>query len=299
MEEILILKSKELFEENLPFCIIKYSYDDFAAIKVHSHEFIEITYVCSGKGLHIINDRKYEVSKGDLYIINIETPHSFFPYDIKNTGRLTVFNCMFMPEFIENLNIELDLLKQIISLFLHKSVYKEDMTYTADLKIAGSFLREIETLYEKMHLEYILKQEGYVDILKINLCELLIKIYRAYISHNANLLKEKTNKYKLIFDSLNYLIDNCSNRLYLDEISQNSFLSKSYYSALFKKATGMSVIEYLQKVRIEKACQLLIHKPYKITQISEMIGYSDYRFFNKIFKKVTGMTAQEYRRKYT
>lgn len=299
MDDIILVRSRDFLSEGFPFAINKYCYNDFQHIKLHSHEFIEITYVCNGKGFHIMDNKRYDVSRGDLYIINFDTPHSFFPNDRDNTDKLTVYNCMFLPEFIENLNIELGILKEIINIFLYKSIYSQEMEYSPDLRLIGSAQSDIESIYDKMHREYSARQEGYIDILKIYLSELLIKIYRAYKAQNKDLLCSDRLKYQLIDASICYLKENYASKLNLEEISQHAFLSKSYFSTLFKKATGMSVFEYLQNIRIQKACQLLSSETVKVTEIAEAVGYTDYRFFNKTFKKITGLTAQEYRRKHS
>ena len=104
-------------------------------------------------------------------------------------------------------------------------------------------------------------------------------------------------KFQLINNSMTYLKNNLSSKLSLEEISQHVFLSKSYFASVFKDITGISVFDYIQKLRIEKACSILLESRDKITEISKAVGYNDYRFFNKTFKKITGLTAMEYREK--
>lgn len=295
LNDFIRLKS-DLFEGNIPFKINKCSYDDYEAIKMHCHDFIEIAFVCRGKGYHIVDGKEFDVSKGDLYIINSDTPHSFYPIDKENSGKLTVFNCMFIPCFIEDLAIETGMLKKIINIFLYRSIFSDELGYPPDISLKGQEIIEAEAIFDKMYYEYEHKQEGYIDILKFYLCELLVKIYRF---HKKNRSSTEATDYKLqlINDSMKYLKENLSNRLSLEEISQYVFLSKSYFASIFKNITGISVFDYIQKLRIEKACSLLLESEEKITEISKAIGYNDYRFFNKTFKKITGLTAQEFKKR--
>lgn len=295
----MIVKPDEVFDDNIQFTIFKYTYNNFKQIQMHYHDFIEIAYVCNGKGIHILGDKRYEVSKGDLYIINFDTPHSFFPLDMKNSGNLIVFNCIFLPEFIESLNIQSNIFKEIVNIFLYKSIYSAELEYSPDLKIADDSINDINSLFERMYTEYSLKSDNYVDLLKIYLCELLLKIHRIYKTHGyLNSGKNNYCRQQLIYDAINFLRENHSSKLNLKEISHYFFMSKSYFSLMFKKATGMSVIEYVQNLRIEKACRMLVESDEKVTNIAESIGYTDYGFFNRTFKKITGLTAQEYRIKY-
>lgn len=291
--------TESMFGDNIPFKINKYSYDNYDALSMHSHDFIEIVFVFSGKGIHVFGNQKQPVSKGDLCIINVDTAHCFYPNDRQNSDNLKVYNCMFMPEFVKNMNIKIELLQSIINIFLYKSIYSEEIEHTPDLSLSGNYIKEIENVFEEMYSEYNRKEEGYVDILSLLLCKLLILIYRAYKKQNTSSNDADLYRQQLINKSIEYLNENYPNKLSLNDICQHAFLSKSYYSSLFKKITGISVFDYIQKIRIEKACELLSGSSDKITDIAYSVGYSNYRFFNKTFKKVMGITAVEYRKKTT
>lgn len=297
--EILNLTSESIFpSKDLPFYIGKYYHTNFSDLKIHTHDFIEIVYVYDGKGYHIYNDVTYPVSKGELYIINSRTPHCFYPTDKSNSEHLVVYNLCFLPEFISSINIHLPILVELTDIMLYKSLYPDEIIYSPDLKLSGSMRTEIEQLYEKMYLEFTCKGINYVELLRLSLCELLLKIHRFYQQNHAS-PESAVIKYRhqLIPDCIQYLRENYSKKVTIEELSNNFFLSKSYLSSLFKKATGSGVVEYLQHIRIERACELLTNTTLSITEISIQVGYTDYRFFNKSFKKITGVTAHEYRKK--
>lgn len=297
--EILNLTSESIFpSKDLPFYIGKYYHTNFSDLKIHTHDFIEIVYVYDGKGYHIYNDVTYPVSKGELYIINSRTPHCFYPTDKSNSEHLVVYNLCFLPEFISSINIHLPILVELTDIMLYKSLYPDEIIYSPDLKLSGSMRTEIEQLYEKMYLEFTSKGINYVELLRLSLCELLLKIHRFYQQNHAS-PESAVIKYRhqLIPDCIQYLRENYSKKVTIEELSNNFFLSKSYLSSLFKKATGSGVVEYLQHIRIERACELLTNTTLSITEISIQVGYTDYRFFNKSFKKITGVTAHEYRKK--
>lgn len=283
--------------QDLPFFINKYHHSNYFDLQVHTHEFIEIVYVCDGKGFHQYNDITYPVSKGDLYIINSQIPHCFYPTDVTNSQHLVVYNLCFLPEFISGINIQLPSLTEITDLMLYKSLYQGKIMYAPDLKLSGAMRTEIEQLYEKLYLEFSSSSINYVDILRLSLCELLLKIHRFY-KLTISSTDTKTIKYRhqLILNCIEYLKTNYTHKITIEELSSTFFLSKSYLSSLFKKATGSGVVEYLQHIRIEKACELLTMTDLPITEICGLVGYTDYRFFNKSFKKIHGCTAQEYRK---
>jgi two-component system, response regulator YesN len=75
-------------------------------------------------------------------------------------------------------------------------------------------------------------------------------------------------------------------------------ITPSYFSNLFKKEKGVSYVEYLTGVRIEKAKKLLCEKDLKIHEVSNMVGYEDSNYFSRVFKKIVGISPVEYKTKF-
>lgn len=82
----------------------------------------------------------------------------------------------------------------------------------------------------------------------------------------------------------------------LEETAIAAGISSSYLSRLFKKETGMSIVDYIQKERIQAACNMLAYSDYTAAQISEYLCFSTQSYFIKIFKKYTGITPANYRK---
>ena len=72
-------------------------------------------------------------------------------------------------------------------------------------------------------------------------------------------------------------------------------MNRSYISQLFRRKTGGKFIDYLNDVRIEKACELLASSDRKIYQIARAVGYDNPKYFFRLFHKKTGVTPEEYR----
>jgi two-component system response regulator YesN len=78
-------------------------------------------------------------------------------------------------------------------------------------------------------------------------------------------------------------------------LSEEVYLSPNYISLIFKQETGVSVTEYITKVRMEAAKELLKAQDLKIMEIAEMVGFENSTYFSTVFKKYTGMYPQKYR----
>lgn len=102
----------------------------------------------------------------------------------------------------------------------------------------------------------------------------------------------------LVLKAMEYMNRNYSSRVTLKSVAEILYISPNYLSELFSKTTGVRFSDYLQQIRMEKAKILLKDVSYRISDITEMVGFTDSRYFSSSFKKVCGMTPKEYRNQY-
>ncbi|MCR5627192.1 MAG: response regulator [Lachnospiraceae bacterium] len=95
------------------------------------------------------------------------------------------------------------------------------------------------------------------------------------------------------FINLNYSRENLS----VKEISDHVHMTQTYVCTLFKNETGQTLNQFITAFRMNKAKQLLADSNYKISDVSQKVGYTDGNYFGKSFKKVVGLTPSEYRDK--
>ncbi len=103
-----------------------------------------------------------------------------------------------------------------------------------------------------------------------------------------------TANHKDVKQLLEYIGSHYQQDIGLNELASIVNLNPAYLSILFKEEVGMSYIKYLTNLRIKKAKEYLM-EDYKVTQVSEMVGYNNYRHFCDIFKKYTGQSPNEYK----
>jgi len=92
-----------------------------------------------------------------------------------------------------------------------------------------------------------------------------------------------------------YILDHYTHRIKLQELADYIQLSPSYLQAIFKEITGSTPIEYLIRVRMNKAKEWIKEDRHSIREISEFVGFHDAFYFSKCFKKSEGMSPTEYR----
>ena len=113
-------------------------------------------------------------------------------------------------------------------------------------------------------------------------------IWRTEFSReDSNTVIKKAKEYILN----NYACDELS----LSSVAEAINLSPTYFSSIFKKDVGTNFVDYLTKIRLDKAKELLCCTSMQVSEIAYTVGFKDYRYFSQIFKKNTGQTPRGFR----
>ena len=137
----------------------------------------------------------------------------------------------------------------------------------------------------------ILTQSNHVQM-KLTVRELVAFGRFPYSGNRITAEDEEIIEKAIAYMEQNYYLD-----LDLSMISDLISMNSSYFSSLFKKKTGLNLINYLQNVRIEKSKQLLLNTNQKLYEISEDVRIPNVKYFCKLFKDYTGVTPSEFRKK--
>jgi transcriptional regulator GlxA family with amidase domain len=98
-------------------------------------------------------------------------------------------------------------------------------------------------------------------------------------------------------NAMTYIQNNYRENILLETLSEKACMSKRTFLRYFLKATGYSPIQYLLKIRISRACQILRESDMPLYEVSGFCGFRDSNYFSRSFKNSTGMTAKEFRGK--
>lgn len=99
----------------------------------------------------------------------------------------------------------------------------------------------------------------------------------------------------IVNNALKYMEDNFKEKLKLQDVAEQVYVSQWHLSKLLNKYRGQSFSDTLNSIRIEKAKELLNDSSLRIGDIAEMVGFLDMAHFSRVFKKQTGISANEYR----
>ena len=124
----------------------------------------------------------------------------------------------------------------------------------------------------------------------------LIEATKSIFIELKSIIAENCKEEDSIKNILEYINNNYASCLDLGAISQKFNFNYSYLSSYFSNHCKEGFSEYLNKIRVEKACELLKDNKYYVSEISSMVGYSDHSYFCRVFKKSKGYTPSKYRR---
>lgn len=151
------------------------------------------------------------------------------------------------------------------------------------LDLFNELFRNLERGFSIETLEYV------------NLC--LAHVLASFTHLNQFREIRKSDENDPVAQSINFMLENLSSKLKLDEIAHQTGLSASHYSRLFMNRTGHPPIDYFIQLKIQRACRLLDNSGWLIADVSREMGFEDQFYFSRVFRKVMGMSPAEYRKR--
>ena len=150
--------------------------------------------------------------------------------------------------------------------------------------------------------DYILKPIDYAELDEV-LSQLVERVRRqrriesipAEIMQKAEGDEENRPKNDVVGTVKRYVREHIQEDIYIADIAKQVFLNEQYLMRMFKKTTGVSILEFITNERLWLAKELLVNTGHPINRVADMVGYGNYSYFTKIFKRHTGMTPQTFR----
>ena len=249
----------------------------------HIHKAIEILYVLKGKYKMFAGNEEFNVSEGDFCLFRSETVHRTYSIADDEGSYLVI---KIEPSIILNLVNEEYGISYVLQFMLQRENSK--ILWAAE-ELSGS---EIQLTLTKIHEEYL--KNGYAKeyALKIYASKLLLDILRYENADNKdkNTHSDDITITKQIYKAMVFINENYANNITVSDCAKYVNMSYSYFSRSFKRITGNSFREYLNRIRINQAEKLLLSTDKSITDICFACGYNDASYFIAQYKLLRGKT---------
>lgn len=267
-------------------------WSDDVSVETHKHEFIEIAFIAYGSCIHTYHGTDVKLIPGDVFVI---TPHEEHSYKI--SSKTVIYNCLFYTEALGEDWNKLRNIKSIFDLLIVEPFYRLESGRQEILHLEPAEAASLETLLKRMLEEQEKKHSDFEVLQKSNLISLLCLLGRVWEKQFSESKILYSGKRDLLVEALRFIENNTSNGLKVEEIAARAYLSPNYFRKVFKEVTGLTPIEYINKIRISKACKLLNERNITVSQVAETVGINDLNYFSRLFKSLAGCTPSEYKKK--
>jgi AraC-like DNA-binding protein/mannose-6-phosphate isomerase-like protein (cupin superfamily) len=252
----------------------------------HSHDFCELVIVTRGRAFHSLENTEFPVTAGDVFLLQGHQSHYF--YDREN---LDLINIMYDPAKIGLPENELRRMPGYCAMFMLEPAYRRQHRFASRLHLKRVPLAHVELLAEEMERESAKAEPGYEVALRAKLQELMVYLSRAYTSTDTT----EAHALLRVGHVIGALENDFSKDWKLDELLKIAHMSRSNLMRVFRKATGQTPIEYLVRLRIQRAMAMLRNTDLNITEIALEVGFNDRNYFTRQFRRVVGLPPRSFR----
>lgn len=227
----------------------------------HWHEYLELWYLIDGTAMLSHSGKKSYLKPGDFAIANSNELHRGY-----SLGDRIEYMCIIIDP--KTFSTELS----------REGFIFENVIYANE---------RIQRYLEEIFAEYSAQKIGFDLAVKAKLYELLTYLVRHHI--NRSITQEeylsRTNRFARLTPAVEYIQNHYNMEISYMELAKMINVSKYHFCHLFKEATGKTVVQYINDIRLDKAYELLKNTDMNITQVSMSVGFNDMNYFSRIFRR--------------
>ncbi|MBJ6367736.1 AraC family transcriptional regulator [Snuella sedimenti] len=250
--------------------------------QLHQHEEIQLSLVVEGEGTLIVGDTINDYAKGDILVIGSNLPH-VFKSDLNVDRKSHMLTLFFTKTAFGTHFFNLEELHELEPFFKRAA---HGFKVTSNKAAMRDLFFKLETA-SKLNRFIIL-----LELLKI-------ASTAPYKSLSSFIYDKKYTDVegKRMRDVFEYTMTNYHKEISLEAIANIANMTKNAFCKYFKKRTNKTYFSFLNELRIENACKLLLsHKELPIIAIAEQSGFHNISNFNRQFKAIKGLSPNNYRK---
>lgn len=254
-------------------------------VPIHWHNDLEINLIREGEAVFQVYQKSYRVRTGEGFLLNRNVPHSCSSPGNEHVRYSTI---LVRPDFLYG-DFGSDVERKCFQPFLQNSAIP--CIYLTGFDENGKEilqkLNQVEEAFDRKRFCYELKIKGL-------LCEAFAMILYGHRQELTKFVPANLQELERLEKMLNYLNMHFTEVISLRDLADQVHLSREVCCRLFKKMTGKTITGYLEEYRVNKSFSLVQSGQYSMTQITEMVGFSNPSRFASAFRKRFGCNPGEY-----
>jgi len=260
---------------------------------VHTHSFVEIALMVGGEGTHVSLAGRRPLRFGDAILLRPGVWHGY-----EDCRDLDLYNCCFSPELLQR---ELAWTREdpMLGYLLWTGPYSQQrrgmLTTTLDKESLDECAEHLDAIDGLRHRPVGLHRGDIIGRLALFLSGLA----RA-VSRDSDEYEDPSGPtHPAVIAAMRVMESRLAYRWTLTELAASLHLTPGYLVRLFKSATGLPPIAYLNRHRVEVAASLLLQTDEPISHIGQSVGWPDQNLFARRFKAHYGLNATTYRTRFS
>lgn len=254
---------------------------------MHTHDFNELVIITDGHAMQCINEEKFFISAGDVFVIKGNDKHGF-----QDAKGLQIFNMGYPNDIFQPLESYLKKLPGFIRLFYAQPMYRKHVKFESNLHLNTKELMEINVILNLIQHEFLKAEDGKEILVPSYFFQIVVILARKFASLKVSLPRCASSLSK----TAQYIENHYTEKIKLADLVAMASIPVNLFLKEFKDAFHTSPIQYIIELRIRKACSLLSQKDMSITQIATVVGFEDSNYFSRIFKDRIGLNPSDYRK---
>ena len=250
----------------------------------HTHDYVEVVYMCAGKTKHIVNGRQIELEQGDLLFLSQSATHEVCRADEKDVA----VNFIVLPDFFDTTLTAIGDEETPLRRFLVDCLCGQN-TGPGFLHFDVSGVKPIQNLVE--NLLWTLLQE---TPNKRKMSQMTMALLFLQLTGHTETLRNDDQENAAVIRVLRYIEANYVHGSFAELTGQLHY-DASWLSREIKRKTGKTYTQLVQEKRLAQAAFLLKNTDRNVADISVAVGYENISYFHRIFGEAYGKSPKHYR----
>ena len=252
------------------------------ACAAHVHKAVELLYVKSGSYTVVLDGIEYEIGKGDLMLFCSNAIHHVFT---KNLPENEYYVIKISPAFFLQFSTQEEGAEYVMRFAINrkgsKSIWRRE-------ELEGT---PLFSALQSLIIEHEGRKYASQVAIKLKIMELLVEILRSDSPADEKTPHNQTAA--LIYNTMVYVRNHYAEDMDERELARDLGMSYSYFSRSFKRVTGMTFKQYLNRTRVNQAEKMLCRGSASVSEVATRCGYNSISYFISVYKNITGKTPYQ------
>ncbi len=259
-----------------------------AELGLHAHQFEELVVITGGSGVHFTAAGAYSIQAGDVFVIHTGQAHGY-----RETERLHLVNVLYKPSDMPVPQDELRKLPGYHALFRLEPRFRDRDRFESRLRLRPEEAARVGEWLEDIESELKGGEPGFEFLAIAHFMRLVGFLARRYAANCAGPREPLIRLGQVI----GHLENRYAERITVAELCAIARVSRSSLFRAFRSSTGLAPLDYLIRLRVARARELLRHTAAPLKEIAVRTGFRDGNYLARQYRRILGETPRQTRRR--